>query len=63
MAIATLAFIAGAGGLGSELIPQPSFKTNIIMVAVLVVVMAIVFDLMLLLLQRLVTPWRRAVPA
>jgi osmoprotectant transport system permease protein len=63
MAIATLAFIAGAGGLGAQLIPQPDFKTNIIIVGVLVIFMAVVFDLVLLAVQRLITPWRRAVPA
>ena len=63
MALATLAFLAGAGGLGTELIGQPSFKTNIVLVGVLVILMAIVFDLALLVVQRLTTPWRRAVPA
>jgi osmoprotectant transport system permease protein len=63
MALATLAFLAGAGGLGAQLIAQPSFKTNILLVGGLVILMAITFDLMLLGLQRLTTPWRRAVPA
>ena len=34
VAIATLAFLAGAGGLGEPLYAQPDFKTNIIMVGV-----------------------------
>lgn len=63
MALATLAFLAGAGGLGAQLIAQPDFKTNILLVGALVVAMAIAFDLMLLGIQRLSTPWRRAVPA
>jgi osmoprotectant transport system permease protein len=62
MAIATLAFFAGAGGLGQLLIAQPTFNTNILLVGALVVVMAIAFDLMLLGIQRLTTPWRRAAP-
>ncbi len=60
VAIATLAFLAGAGGLGQPLYEQLNFKTNIIMVGVLAIAMAIALDLLLLLVQRLVMPWRRA---
>ncbi len=63
MALATLAFLAGAGGLGQQLSAQPTFKTNILLVGGLVIAMAITFDLMLLAVQRLTTPWRRARPA
>jgi osmoprotectant transport system permease protein len=58
VALATLAFLAGAGGLGEQLYQQSSFKTNIIMVGVLAMGMALVLDLMLLVAQRYVTPWR-----
>src|SRR5436190_4267162 len=60
VAISTLAFFAGAGGLGAEIYSDLSFKTNIIVAGALVMAMAMVFDLLLLGLQRLVTPWRRA---
>jgi osmoprotectant transport system permease protein len=60
MALATLAFYAGAGGLGEEIYTDLSFKTNILLAGMLVIAMAIAFDLLLLGLQRLVTPWRRA---
>jgi osmoprotectant transport system permease protein len=60
MALATLAFYAGAGGLGAQIYSDLSFKTNIIIAGTLVVAMAIAFDLLLLGLQRLATPWRRA---
>jgi osmoprotectant transport system permease protein len=60
MALATLAFFAGAGGLGAEIYADLTFKTNILLAGALVIVMAIVFDLLLLGLQRLVAPWRRA---
>ncbi len=63
VAIATLAFFAGAGGLGDPLYKDISFKTNVILAGGLAILMAIGFDLLLLLLQRLVTPWRRARPA
>jgi osmoprotectant transport system permease protein len=60
VAIATLAFLAGAGGLGQVLSEQNQFYTNIILVGILAVGMAIVLDLLLLLLQRLLMPWQRA---
>ena len=59
VAIATLAFLAGAGGLGQQLYEQLSFKTNIIIVGVLAVVMALALDLLVLLGQRFLTPWMR----
>jgi osmoprotectant transport system permease protein len=60
VAIATLASLAGAGGLGGPLFEQIQFKTNIIIVGVLAVVMALALDLLVLLGQRLITPWQRA---
>jgi osmoprotectant transport system permease protein len=59
VAIATLAFFAGAGGLGDPLYKDISFKTNVIVAGGLAILMAIGFDLLLLGLQRLATPWRR----
>ena len=52
VAIATLAFLAGAGGLGDPLYAQPDFKTNIIMVGVLTIAMALALDLIVVLGQR-----------
>lgn len=60
MALATLAFFAGAGGLGAQIYSDLSFKTNIIIAGMLVIAMAIALDLLLLGLQRLVAPWLRA---
>jgi osmoprotectant transport system permease protein len=59
MALATLAFLAGAGGLGGLIIAQPNFKTNIVLAGGLAILMALAFDLGLLGLQRLATPWMR----
>ncbi len=59
VALATLAFLAGAGGLGDPLSEQKSFTTNIIMVGVLAIGMALILDLLLLVVQRLAVPWRR----
>ena len=58
VAIATLAFLAGAGGLGTEIYNQIDFKTNVLLAGGLCVTMAVVLDLALLLLQRLAAPWR-----
>lgn len=59
VAIATLAFLAGAGGLGVLLDQQKTFKTNIILIGGLTIVMALALDLLVLLGQRLLTPWLR----
>jgi osmoprotectant transport system permease protein len=63
VAIATLAFLAGAGGLGAVLDEQKSYTTNIIMVGVLTIAMALVLDLIVLLAQRFLTPWLRVRPS
>jgi osmoprotectant transport system permease protein len=61
VAIATLAFVAGAGGLGTEIYNQIDFKTNVLFASAICVVMAVTFDLMLVILQALLSPWRSAV--
>jgi osmoprotectant transport system permease protein len=58
VAIATLAVFAGAGGLGAPLYADFTFKTNIIICGGLAMAMAIVLDVVLLLVQRWLTPWR-----
>jgi osmoprotectant transport system permease protein len=62
VAITTLAFLAGAGGLGDPLYAQPSFTTNIIMVGILTIGMALILDLIVVLGQRFLLPWQRARP-
>jgi osmoprotectant transport system permease protein len=62
MALATLAVFAGAGGLGGPIYAQLNFKTNIIIAGGLAILMALLFDLVLLGIQRLATPWRRVRP-
>jgi len=61
VAIATLAVFAGGGGLGTQVLGEANlqFPTTIVIVMVIVVVMALCFDALLLLIQRLITPWRR----
>lgn len=61
VAIATLAVFAGAGGLGTQIYGSGNldFTTSIIIAGGIAILMALVFDALLLLAQRLATPWRR----
>ena len=58
--LATLAFFAGAGGLGGEIFADITFKSNVVTAGGLCVLLAAALDLGLLLIQRAVTPWSRA---
>ena len=58
--LATLAFFAGAGGLGGAIFSDLTFKSNVIVAGGLCVLLAVVLDLAILGAQRLLTPWRRA---
>jgi osmoprotectant transport system permease protein len=58
--LATLAFFAGAGGLGKEIYADVSFKSNVVVAGGLAVGLAAVLDVFILTFQRVVTPWRRA---
>jgi len=58
--LATLAFFAGGGGLGQVIYSQIHFKSNVVTAGALAVLLAAVLDLVVLLVQRLLTPWRRA---
>jgi osmoprotectant transport system permease protein len=61
VAIATLATLAGGGGLGAPIFSQGiSFKTNIIIAGGIAMAMALAFDAVFYAVQRLLTPWRRA---
>ncbi len=64
IAIATLAVLISAGGLGTQMYGSNlTFPTSIIIAAAIVVLMALAFDTILLLVQRFTTPWRRAAQA
>ena len=60
--LATLAFFAGAGGLGGSIFSNLTFKSNVIVAGGLCVLLAVVLDLGILLVQRMLTPWRRVHP-
>ena len=58
--LATLAFFAGAGGLGEQIFADINFKSNVVTAGGLAVLLAAALDGGILLLQRAVTPWTRA---
>jgi osmoprotectant transport system permease protein len=64
IAIATLAVLISAGGLGTQMYGSNlTFPTSIIIAGAIVMLMALAFDAILLLVQRLTTSWRRAAQA
>ena len=61
--LATLAFLAGAGGLGEPLFDGGdgiNFRGNVVFVGLLCVVLAAIFDLVFLAVQYVLSPWQRA---
>ena len=58
--LATLAFFAGAGGLGNQIFTDITFKSNVVVAGGLAVLLAVILDALILLVQRLSTPWTRA---
>ena len=64
IAIATLAVFISAGGLGTQMYgANLTFPTSIFIALAIVILIALAIDVVLLTLQRLTTPWRRARPA
>jgi osmoprotectant transport system permease protein len=61
VALATLAVFANGGGLGTEIVTGSNitFKTGIIVAGSIAVIMAILFDAVLLLIGKLLAPWKR----
>lgn len=64
IAIATLAVFIGGGGLGTQIYGggNLTFPTSIFIALGIVLLMALLFDLVLLTVQRLTTPWRKTRP-
>jgi osmoprotectant transport system permease protein len=61
--LATLAFFAGAGGLGEQIFADLNFKSNVVVAGGLAVALAALLDAVILAAQRAITPWTRAVAA
>ena len=63
--LATLAFFAGAGGLGEQIYSEKAgtggidFKSNVVVAGTLAIMLAALGDLLVLTFQRLALPWRR----
>ncbi len=64
VALATLAVFAGGDGLGTQLVggSNITFRTGVIMAGGAAILIAITFDLLLVLFQRLLAPWRKVRP-
>ena len=62
VALATLAVLAGGGGLGTQIYGRGNlhFATTIIIAGGIAMLIALAFDALLLLGQRLLVPWRKA---
>jgi osmoprotectant transport system permease protein len=58
--LATLAFFAGAGGLGNQIFSDITFKSNVVVAGGLAVLLAVILDALILVVQRLTTPWAGA---
>jgi osmoprotectant transport system permease protein len=58
--LATLAFFAGAGGLGEQIFADINFKSNVVTAGGLAVLLAAALDVLILLVQWALTPWTRA---
>jgi osmoprotectant transport system permease protein len=61
--LTALVFLAGAGGLGAILFNDIQFRSNVVVAGGLCVLLAVVLDLLVLLVQKLLTPWTRAAAA
>lgn len=61
--LAALAVYAGAGGLGGAIFDDVNFRSNVVVAGGLCVLLAVVLDLIVLAVQRALTPWTRAVAA
>jgi osmoprotectant transport system permease protein len=58
--IAGFAFFAGAGGLGGEIFADPTFQGNVVAASLLMILLATALELIVLVIQRICTPWERA---
>ena len=57
--LAALAFLAGAGGLGAAIFSDFQFRSNVLVAGGLAVALAVLLDLAVLGVQKLITPWTR----
>jgi osmoprotectant transport system permease protein len=58
--LTALVFLAGAGGLGEAIFADTQFQSNVVVAGGLCVLLAVVLDLLVLGVQKALTPWTRA---
>jgi osmoprotectant transport system permease protein len=58
--LTALVFLAGAGGLGEAIFADLQFRSNVVVAGGLCVLLAVVLDLLVLGIQKALTPWLRA---
>lgn len=58
--LASLAFFAGAGGLGQQINTDINFKSNVAVAGALCILLAFALEATLLVAERVALPWRRA---
>jgi osmoprotectant transport system permease protein len=58
--LAALAVFAGAGGLGAVILADVNFRSNVVVGGGLCVLLAVALDLLVLGVERTLTPWSRA---
>jgi osmoprotectant transport system permease protein len=58
--LTALVFLAGAGGLGEAIFADTQFRSNVVVAGGLCVALAVVLDLLVLGIQKALTPWSRA---
>lgn len=59
--LAAFAYLAGAGGLGAVIDSDIDFRGNVLVGGLILTLLAAALDAIVLSIQRLMTPWRRAV--
>jgi osmoprotectant transport system permease protein len=57
--LTALVFLAGAGGLGEAIFADTQFRSNVVVAGGLCVALAVVLDLLVLGIQKAMTPWLR----
>jgi osmoprotectant transport system permease protein len=61
--LTSLVFLAGAGGLGAAIFADTQFRSNVVVAGGLCVLLAVILDLLVLAVQKVLTPWTRAAAA
>lgn len=57
--LAAFAYLAGAGGLGANIDADIDFRGNVLICGIILTLLAASLDVIVLSIQRLLTPWRR----